>query len=92
MKKGFLLLGLIFAFSTLVTHAQIYEYYSQDFEVGTPVTYTVSSSTAIVPQSTIVSGGSRSLKMTHTQSLCESRMWTRIRDRRVSRVTCAILR
>lgn len=72
MKKGFLLLGLIFAFSTLVTHAQIYEYYSQDFEVGTPVTYTVSSSTAIVPQSTIVSGGSRSLKMTHTQSLCDT--------------------
>lgn len=68
MKKGFLLLGLIFAFSTLVTQAQIYEYYSQDFETGSPVNYQVSSPTAAASQTTIVSGGDRSLKMTHTQN------------------------
>ena len=68
MKKSFLLLGLIFALSTLVSHAQIYEYYSQDFETGSPVNYRVSNSTAMTTQTTIVSGGSRAMKMLHVQN------------------------
>ena len=68
MNKRFLLLGLIFALSALVSHAQIYEMFSQDFETGTPVNYTSSSSAATV-QTTIVSGGSRALKILHTQGV-----------------------
>ena len=67
MKKRFLLLGLIFALTAVVSHAQIYEIYSQDFETGTPATYTASSTQAAT-QTSIVSGGNRALKMTHTQS------------------------
>ena len=68
MKKSFLLLGLIFALSTLVSHAQIYEYFYQDFETGTPVNYALSSTTSIGTQNTIVSGGQRAIKMTWTQN------------------------
>lgn len=69
MKKRFLLFGLIFALTAFTSHAQIYEMFSQDFETGTPVNYSVSSSTSAAPQTTVVSGGSRSMKMTHTQSI-----------------------
>jgi hypothetical protein len=68
MKKRFFLVGLIFALSAFVSQAQIYQMYSQDFETGTPQTYTSSSSTQVTLQNTIVSGGSRALKITHTQS------------------------
>jgi hypothetical protein len=67
MKKRFLLFGLIFALTTVMSHAQIYEVYTQDFETGTPATYTGSSSTDVTTQTTIVSGGSRALKMLHRQ-------------------------
>lgn len=66
MKRRFLLFGLIFALTALTSRAQIYEMYSQNFETGTPVTYTVSSSAAT--QTNIVSGGSRSMKLTPTQT------------------------
>lgn len=68
MKKRFFLVGLIFALSTLVSHAQITEIYNQDFESGSPVTYTTSSNTQVTYSTSIVSGGSRSLKLIHTQS------------------------
>lgn len=68
MKKRFLLFGLIFALATVMSHAQIVQVFSQDFETGTPVNYTVSSATSAAPQTSIVSGGSRSMKITHTQS------------------------
>ena len=64
MKKGFTLLGLIFALGTLVGHAQIYQMYSQDFETGTPQTYTVTGNGAV--QTSIYSGGSRAMKMTNS--------------------------
>ncbi len=67
MKKRFLLFGLIFALTTIVSHAQIYEVFSQDFETSTPVNYT-GSGPAVTTQSTIVSGGSHALKLLHTQS------------------------
>ena len=72
MKKSFLLLGLIFALSTLVSHAQIYEYFYQDFETGTPVNYALSSTTSIGTQNTIVSGGQRAIKMTWTQNSADT--------------------
>ena len=68
MKKRFLLFGLIFALSAFSSHAQIFEFFSQDFETGTPVNFQVSSATSAASQTTIVSGGSRSMKMLHTQS------------------------
>ena len=67
MKKRFLLLGLVFALSAIVSHAQIIQLYSADFESVNDTSYTVSNSAA-APQTTIVSGGSRSMKMLHTQS------------------------
>lgn len=67
MKKRFLLFGLIFALSATVSHAQIYEVFSQDFETGTPVNYTTTGNGPTV-QSTFVSGGNRSMKIVHTQS------------------------
>ena len=71
MKKRFFLVGLIFALSTLVSHAQIYEMYSQDFETGTPVTYTPKDAAQTPVQTTIVSGGSRAIKLIHTQGTDE---------------------
>lgn len=68
MRKRFLLLGLIFALTAFTSHAQIYEMFSQDFETGTPVNYTVSNTTAAAVQTTTVAGGSRAMKMLHTQS------------------------
>lgn len=68
MKTRFLFFGLLFALLALPSRAQIYEMYSQNFETGTPVTYTLSSASHAAAQSTIVSGGSRSMKLTHTQS------------------------
>ena len=69
MKKRFLLFGLIFALSTVVTHAQIYEVFRQDFETGSPVNYSLTAADGqAVTQSTIVSGGSRSMRLRHTQS------------------------
>ena len=68
MKKRFLLFGLIFALSTAMSHAQIYEVFSQDFETGTPVNYTSSNATQVTTQTSIVSGGNRALKILHTQS------------------------
>ena len=68
MNKRFFLVGLIFALTTLVSRAQIYQIYSQDFEVGTPVTYSVSNPAQIGFSTTIVSGGSRSIKMTQNQT------------------------
>lgn len=67
MKKRFLLFGLIFAFLAFSSRAQIIEYYSQDFEASTPTTFVVSGSAAS-NQTTIVSGGARSMKLLHTQS------------------------
>lgn len=66
MKKRFLVIGLIFALATLTTHAQIFQMFSQDFETGSPMNYTMSSGAN--RQTSIVSGGSQALKMTHTQS------------------------
>ncbi|MBO4370617.1 MAG: hypothetical protein J5808_04545, partial [Paludibacteraceae bacterium] len=67
MKKRFLLFGLIFALSAVVSHAQIYDVYSQDFETGSDTSYTTTGTGPAV-QTTFVSGGSRSMKITHTQS------------------------
>ena len=66
MKKRFFLIGLIFALSTLVSHAQIYQVYNQDFEVGSPVIYTVSDPTMVTMSTSIVSGGQRSIKITQS--------------------------
>ena len=66
MKKGFLLLGVIFLFGGLVGRAQIYEMYSQDFETGTPVTYSVIGNGAV--QTTYQSGGSRAMKLTNNST------------------------
>ena len=68
MKKSFLLLGLIFALGVSTAHAQIQQFFSQDFETGSPVNYTVSNAASAQTQSTTVSGGSRSMKLVHTQS------------------------
>lgn len=61
MKKRFFFLGLIFALSSFVTHAQIDVIYNQNFETGTPVTYTTSGNTGIT--TSIVSGGSRAMQI-----------------------------
>ena len=66
MKKRFLLFGLIFAVMAFTSRAQIYEMYSQNFETGTPVTYTVSGAAAT--QTNIVSGGQRAMKLTPSQT------------------------
>ena len=71
MKKGFLLLGLIFALTAFSSRAQIYEMFSQDFEAGSVVNYTTScatSSLAGAPQTSIYSGGSRAMKMLNVQN------------------------
>lgn len=68
MKKRFLLLGLIFALMTFTSHAQIYEMFSENFETSSSTNYTVSNPNSVGVQTSIVSGGSRALKMTHTQS------------------------
>ena len=67
MKKSFLLLGLIFALGVSTAHAQIQQFFSQDFETGSPVNYTVSNAASAQTQATTVSGGSRSMKLVHTQ-------------------------
>lgn len=64
MKKGLTLFGLIFALGTLVGHAQIYQVYSQDFETGSPQTYTVTGNGSV--QTSIYSGGARAMKMTNS--------------------------
>lgn len=68
MKKRYFLIGLIFALATLTSRAQILELYHQDFETGSTVNYSVSSATGAATQNSIYSGGSRAMKMTHTQS------------------------
>lgn len=67
MMKRFLLIGLIFALATFTSHAQIQQMFSQDFEAGSPINYSVRGANYAL-QTSIVSGGSRSLKMTHTQN------------------------
>ena len=64
MKKRFLLFGLIFALTAVTSQAQIYEMFSQDFESGSTVNYTVSNSPMMATQGTIYSGGSRAMKIT----------------------------
>ena len=64
MKKGLSLLGLIFAMGTLVGHAQIYQMYSQDFETGTPQTYSVTGNGAV--QTALYAGGSKAMKLTNS--------------------------
>ncbi len=61
MKKRFFFLGLIFALSALAGHAQIDVIYTQDFETGTPQTYTTSGNVGI--STTIASGGSRAAQI-----------------------------
>lgn len=66
MKLRSLLLGLIFVFCTLVSQAQVVTKYSQGFESsGETYGYTVESGTA-APQSAYAYGGSRALKLSHT--------------------------
>lgn len=67
MKKRFLLFGLIFALTAVTSQAQIYEMFSQDFESGSTVNYTVSNSPMMATQGTIYSGGSRAMKITSDQ-------------------------
>lgn len=64
MKKGLSLLGLIFAFGTLVGHAQIYQLYSQNFEAGSPQTYSVTGNGAV--QTALHAGGSSAIKLSNT--------------------------
>ena len=45
-------------------HAQIYQVYSQDFETGSPQTYTVTGNGSV--QTSIYSGGARAMKMTNS--------------------------
>lgn len=66
MKKGLTLLGLIFAICTLAGHAQIYQFYSQDFETGSPVNYSVTGNNTV--QSTYYSGGSRAIKLVNSSA------------------------
>lgn len=66
MKKKLTLFGLFVALAAFSAHAQIYQYFSQNFETGTTQNYTTTGNAAV--QTQIVSGGSRSLKMTHTQN------------------------
>ncbi len=65
MKKRFLLFGLIFAIAALSSQAQIYEMYSQDFEAGSAINYSVSDA-ACATQTTLHLGGSSAMKMLHT--------------------------
>lgn len=66
MKIRFLLFGLIFAVMALSSRAQITETYSQNFETGTPVTYSTSGITSV--QSSIISGGSKAMMLTPRQN------------------------
>lgn len=63
MKTKLSLFGLIFAFMAFSAHAQIYQVYSQDFETGSPASYTLNGTAQV--QTSVVSGGSRSLKLSH---------------------------
>lgn len=63
MKTRLSLFGLIFAFMAFSAHAQIYQVYTQDFETGSPVTYQLSSNAQV--QTSVVSGGNRSMKLSH---------------------------
>lgn len=65
MKKRLTLFGLFVALAAFSVHAQIYQYFSQNFETGSTQNYTVTGNA--IAQTQIVSGGARSLKMTHTQ-------------------------
>ena len=66
MKKRLSLFGLILALSAFTTHAQIFQMFSQDFETSTPVNYSLTATgTGATIQNSIVSGGSRSMKMAH---------------------------
>ena len=66
MKKLSLLLGVIFALTTVQTRAQITEVYHQGFENGESANYSITGSAA--PQSSVYSGGSRALKLSHTNT------------------------
>lgn len=66
MKKRLTLFGLFVALAAFSAHAQIYQFFSQNFETGTAQNYTTTGNATV--QTQIVSGGSRSLKMTHTQN------------------------
>ena len=64
MKKRLSLIGLFLALTAFSTHAQIFQMYSQDFESAANATYTLSAGATL--QNSIVSGGTKSLKMAHS--------------------------
>ena len=66
MKKGFLFFGLIFVLASFTTRAQIYEFYSQDFEGPQDTSYIPSDPSRVIVQSSFMSGGSHACKITHT--------------------------
>lgn len=69
MKTKYLLLGAIFAIFGLSAHGQVYEMYSQGFESGEAVNYTVTPSSGLGFSTTIhMSGGERALKLTQLSS------------------------
>ena len=68
MKKRFVLLSMIFAMTAMVGHAQIYQIYSQNFETGSPSTYTTSPSAEVSVQSNYSSEGSGAIMLHNTSS------------------------
>ncbi len=66
MKRGLLVIGLIFAMAATSVRAQVTYCYRQDFESATPTGYSVSTGGAT--QTSIKSGGARAMKLTHTRN------------------------
>ncbi len=68
MKFRTLIIGAIFAFSALISHAQVFEMYSAGFEQGQPVHFSVSPTSGAVYDNSIKSSGNRSLKLVQSTS------------------------
>ena len=68
MKTKYLVLGAIFALSSLVVRAQVSEMYYQGFESGETANYSGSPTSSVRYSSTIYSGGSRALKLVQNNS------------------------
>lgn len=63
MKTKYLLLGAIFAISSLVAHGQMFEMYYQGFEAGETVNYTGTPTGYVRYSTPIHMGGNRSVKL-----------------------------
>ena len=63
MKLRVLLVGLIFTFCGMVSHAQVYEMYYNGFETNDPVNYNVTPTGVSAFDSQVQTSGNRSLKL-----------------------------